>query len=180
MRPLLLCVTLVAAQNCTLLGPNKCFNNPGGKITTIKISGASDASSECCDACHAKAGCVSWCLQNGHTSCNLYKNIGCVSLWISRICFEYNFNVLLSVAGGSEIKTVDPVDTCQGGLLYAPGQPTPPPTPTTPAPTPPHRNTTGLPNIVFLVVESTDGRAWSKGYSNDAIPLPNIRELQNG
>lgn len=34
------------------------------------------------------------------------------------------------------------------------------------------------PNIVFLVVESTDGRTWTPGYQNDAIPLPNIRALQ--
>jgi len=35
------------------------------------------------------------------------------------------------------------------------------------------------PNIVFLVVESTDGRTWTPGYSNDLIPLPAIRELQS-
>ena len=34
------------------------------------------------------------------------------------------------------------------------------------------------PNIVFLVVESTDGRTWQRGYSHDVIPLPNIRQLQ--
>eukprot|EP00050_Salpingoeca_kvevrii_P013915 m.31660 g.31660 ORF g.31660 m.31660 type:complete len:579 (-) comp5385_c0_seq1:1640-3376(-) len=34
------------------------------------------------------------------------------------------------------------------------------------------------PNIVFLVVESTDGRTWTPGYQNDVIPLPNIRQLQ--
>ena len=34
------------------------------------------------------------------------------------------------------------------------------------------------PNIVFLVVESTDGRTWSPGYQNDVIPMPNIRKLQ--
>eukprot|EP00750_Incisomonas_marina_P011377 INCI16370.5.p1 GENE.INCI16370.5~~INCI16370.5.p1 ORF type:complete len:555 (+),score=64.45 INCI16370.5:814-2478(+) len=36
------------------------------------------------------------------------------------------------------------------------------------------------PNIVFLVVESTDGRTWQRGYSDDAIPMPAIRELQEG
>jgi len=36
------------------------------------------------------------------------------------------------------------------------------------------------PNIVFLVVESTDGRTWQKGYQNDVLELPNIRELQRG
>ena len=34
------------------------------------------------------------------------------------------------------------------------------------------------PNIVFLAVESTDGRTWSEGYSDGAIPLPHIRSLQ--
>ena len=34
------------------------------------------------------------------------------------------------------------------------------------------------PNIVFLVVESTDGRTWQRGYQDDVIPLPNIRALQ--
>jgi hypothetical protein len=34
------------------------------------------------------------------------------------------------------------------------------------------------PNIVFLVVESTDGRTWQRGYSNDLIPMPAVRGLQ--
>ena len=46
----------------------------------------------------------------------------------------------------------------------------------TPAPTP----RGDRPNIVFLVVESTDGRTWSPGYQNDVIPLPTFRELQKG
>ena len=41
----------------------------------------------------------------------------------------------------------------------------------TPSPSP-------LPNIVFLVVESTDGRTWTPGYSNSALVLPAIRSLQ--
>jgi len=49
--------------------------------------------------------------------------------------------------------------------------------PTPPAPPMPRGD---KPNIVFLVVESTDGRTWSPGYSNDVIPLPNLRELQQG
>ncbi|KAJ1448410.1 alkaline-phosphatase-like protein [Pelagophyceae sp. CCMP2097] len=36
------------------------------------------------------------------------------------------------------------------------------------------------PNVVFIVVESTDGRTWSSGYSGGAIPLPNLRGLQAG
>jgi arylsulfatase A-like enzyme len=35
------------------------------------------------------------------------------------------------------------------------------------------------PNIVFLVVESTDGRSWTPGYQNDVVPIPNIRNLQD-
>eukprot|EP00966_Prymnesium_polylepis_P011522 265312-Prymnesium_polylepis.1 len=34
------------------------------------------------------------------------------------------------------------------------------------------------PNVVFLVVESTDGRTWQRGYQGGVIPLPNIRQLQ--
>ena len=34
------------------------------------------------------------------------------------------------------------------------------------------------PNIVFLVVESTDGRTWTPGYSNSALALPALRALQ--
>jgi arylsulfatase A-like enzyme len=34
------------------------------------------------------------------------------------------------------------------------------------------------PNIVFLVCESTDGRTWRKGYQNNVIPLPNLRQLE--
>eukprot|EP00934_Nitzschia_sp_Nitz4_P002988 Nitzschia sp. Nitz4//scaffold403_size10707//3459//5456//NITZ4_009062-RA/size10707-processed-gene-0.7-mRNA-1//-1//CDS//3329551083//2978//frame0 len=34
------------------------------------------------------------------------------------------------------------------------------------------------PNIVFLVVESTDGRTWQEGYQDDVVPLPNLRHLQ--
>ncbi len=48
----------------------------------------------------------------------------------------------------------------------------------TPAPAPPPRG--GRPNIVFLVVESTDGRTWQQGYSDDLIPLPALRALQAG
>jgi len=35
------------------------------------------------------------------------------------------------------------------------------------------------PNIVFLVVESTDGRAWGRDYQDGAVDLPNIRALQD-
>lgn len=35
------------------------------------------------------------------------------------------------------------------------------------------------PNIVFLVVESTDGRTWRRGYQNGVLPLPNLRRLED-
>ena len=40
-------------------------------------------------------------------------------------------------------------------------------------------SSTERPNIVFLVVESTDGRAWSRDYQDGAAELPNIKALQN-
>ena len=42
------------------------------------------------------------------------------------------------------------------------------------------RTPSPLPNIVFLVVESTDGRTWRKGYQNGVLDglLPNIRKLE--
>ncbi|KAG7350869.1 choline-sulfatase [Nitzschia inconspicua] len=36
-----------------------------------------------------------------------------------------------------------------------------------------------LPNIIFLVCESTDGRTWQRGYQDDVIPLPNLRKLED-
>ena len=48
-----------------------------------------------------------------------------------------------------------------------------------PAPPVPPRN--GKPNILFLVVESTDGRTWTPGYQDGAIPeLPTFKMLQDG
>lgn len=35
------------------------------------------------------------------------------------------------------------------------------------------------PNIVYLVVESTDGRAWTRDYQDGAVELPNIKALQD-
>ena len=35
------------------------------------------------------------------------------------------------------------------------------------------------PNIVFLIVESTDGRTWQRGYQNDVVSLPNLRKLED-
>ncbi len=40
-------------------------------------------------------------------------------------------------------------------------------------------STATRPNIIFLVVESTDGRTWQRGYQNDVIPLPNLRKLED-
>lgn len=41
------------------------------------------------------------------------------------------------------------------------------------------KGTKSRPNIVFLVVESTDGRSWSRNYQDGAVDLPNIRSLQD-
>jgi arylsulfatase A-like enzyme len=40
-------------------------------------------------------------------------------------------------------------------------------------------NDPARPNIVFLVVESTDGRTWSRDYQDGAVDLPNLRALQD-
>lgn len=48
-----------------------------------------------------------------------------------------------------------------------------------PAPAPVPQLPSPRPNIVFLVVESTDGRTWQRGYSQNVIPLPNIRSLED-
>jgi arylsulfatase K len=42
-----------------------------------------------------------------------------------------------------------------------------------------HARANDRPNIVFLVVESTDGRTWQRGYSDEVIPLPNLRSLED-
>merc|ERR1719502_2063677 len=44
---------------------------------------------------------------------------------------------------------------------------------------PPSTSSTSRPNIVFLVVESTDGRTWSRDYQNGVVDLPNLRSLQD-
>ena len=62
-------------------------------------------------------------------------------------------------------------DCTKGSIAGLPG---------THAPPPPPAPRGDKPNIVFLVVESTDGRTWSKGYQDGVVPLPNIRKLQDG
>ena len=48
------------------------------------------------------------------------------------------------------------------------------------SPAPPPSARGDRPNIVWLVVESTDGRTWTPGYQNDVLTLPSIRKLQAG
>jgi hypothetical protein len=86
-------------------------------------------------------------------------------------CISYNHGNSSTGWYCDLFKTVGPVKQTKDGCTSGTADPTP-----TPAPAP----RGDKPNIVFLVVESTDGRTWSHGYQNDVIPLPNIRELQNG
>ena len=79
---------------------------------------------------------------------------------------KYNCNLYKNIG---KSKTVPSSDSCFAGVRNGP-QP--------PKPSPPVRG--DRPNIVFLVVESTDGRTWTPGYQNSVLELPNIRKLQDG
>lgn len=61
-------------------------------------------------------------------------------------------------------KQANKTSGCSGGFRNGPVPPAPP--------------RGDRPNIVFLVVESTDGRTWTPGYSNSALALPALRGLQ--
>ena len=114
------------------------------------VQGVGPNPGECCAACLAEPGCKSWTHSPGGTG-------GC--------------NLYRDVG---PTKSNDK-DGCSAGVVGGHGRPVPavpPPPPVTPR--------GDKPNILFLVVESTDGRTWSPGYSNDAIELPNFRELQKG
>eukprot|EP01050_Picozoa_sp_SAG11_P014342 SAG11_NODE_1756_length_4309_cov_2.250594_1_plen_709_part_00 len=104
----------------------------------------------CCKACNELKGCMSWTHSPGG----------------SGSCNLYS-NV-------GPTKSNDK-DGCSAGTIGGHGRPMPPM-----PPAPPHTPRGNKPNILFLVVESTDGRTWSPGYSNDAVKLPNFRKLQDG
>jgi hypothetical protein len=166
---------LTERLNCTMNPVYACYQNPKGKVKTV--SGIGTDPGACCAACIELAGCMSWTHSPwGTGSCNLYKDIG-------------------------TLKQNDK-DGCSSGMIGGHGRPVPPA-----PPAPPVTPRGDKPNILFLVVslswwccyfnvwagglegsqplsawqvESTDGRTWSPGYQNDAIKLPNFRELQEG
>jgi arylsulfatase A-like enzyme len=143
---------LTMALNCTVLPMFTCYENEKNKI--VQTSATADPGS-CCEACaqdRAEA-CVAWT----HTK-KINKD--------GRTKYKCN---LYSTIG----KTKETHDGCSSGVMPG-GKPAPLPPPAPPQP----RN--GRPNILFLIVESTDGRTWTPGYSNDAIKLPNLRALQKG
>ena len=148
-------------ENCTMLPLYTCFQNPHNKIKTANHVGQDPGA--CCAACNELEGCVSWTHSPGSGgSCNLYSNVG-------------------------PTKSNDR-DGCSAGTIGGHGRPMPvgpfPPAPAPhgpPSPTPQPATPRGdKPNILFLVVESTDGRTWSPGYQNDVVKLPNFRALQEG
>ena len=156
---------LTVQQNCTMLPVYTCFQNPEGKMKGVSRVGEDPGA--CCKACNELKGCASWTHSPSRGgSCNLYSNVG-------------------------KTKSNDK-DGCSAGTIGGHGRPMPPhgPFPPPPAPSPPHPHPGpspaphtprgNKPNILFLVVESTDGRTWSPGYSDDAVKLPNFRELQDG
>ena len=118
-----------------------------------RIKGAYSATADpgsCCEACGNEVGCVSW----------THLKAG------SKTAPTYSCN-LYSTVGPTK---ADDHTGCSAGIM--PGAKPTPPKPPEP------RN--GRPNILFLIVESTDGRTWTPGYSKDAIKLPNLRALQKG
>jgi hypothetical protein len=117
------------------------------------------------------------CFDNANNTIAITKAVGspgaCCSLCSATTrCVSWNFVdegadgicSMFSSVGPARIGT----DCVSGKVRVVP------PTPS------PMRNASGLPNIIFLVVESTDGRTWSSNYSNGVIPLPHIRQLQAG
>jgi hypothetical protein len=115
-----------------------------------RVTGTADPGS-CCAACRGFPGCTSW------THTKRERTAGTM---------EYKCDLYSTVG---KTKT-DTKSGCSAG--FVPGA--------TPAPPAPPQPRNGRPNILFLIVESTDGRTWTPGYSNDAIKLPNLRALQKG
>ena len=133
---------------------SQCKTTPSGTCFTnpqgkiASLPGIGSDPQKCCDLCAQNPTCMSWNHGSHDDTSGLYK------------CDLYD-NVSEHTHSSK---------TCVGGFRDGPLPPTPAPTP------PPPRG--DKPNIVFLVVESTDGRTWQRGYSNDLIPMPAIRGLQ--
>eukprot|EP01047_Picozoa_sp_COSAG01_P015703 COSAG01_NODE_790_length_13572_cov_4.015587_7_plen_350_part_00 len=152
-------------ENCTMLPAYTCFHNSKNKITTKTHVG--DDPGVCCTACKNEKGCVSWTHQTkDHGKCELYSTVG---------------PARSNDRDGCSAGTIGPHGPIKPAPPGPPPHPPHPAPPSPPSPTPQPVTPRGdKPNILFLVVESTDGRTWSPGYQNDAIKLPNFRELQKG
>ena len=105
----------------------------------------------CCALCRQHTACASF----NHVVCDLRDDGNCLQSHFCELYTTVGDSVSLSDGG------------CVGGAVVPQGQPPPPPR-------------GDRPNIVWLVVESTDGRTWSPGYQNGVLALPNIRKLQQG
>ena len=144
---------LIEQLKCDVLPTETCFANEATGFMDSKDLGSDPG--ECCAACLATAGCKSWVHVPGTGSAPGHPQSG----------QTYECNLFSSVG-----PTRSSHDGCTAGTVPASAPPAPPVPP---------RN--GKPNILFLVVESTDGRTWTPGYQNGAIPeLPTFKMLQDG
>ena len=139
-----------AALGCKALPQYTCFNN--SKHSLGRHSATADAG-DCCALCHEHAPCTSF-------------NHGCDAVGGQCATDSLYYCELFGTVGPT-LQVDD--GGCVGGISSSQLVASPPP--------PPRGD---RPNIVWLVVESTDGRTWSPGYQQDVIPLPNIRKLQSG
>eukprot|EP01045_Picozoa_sp_COSAG04_P018288 COSAG04_NODE_1682_length_5960_cov_43.049480_4_plen_264_part_00 len=144
---------LIEQLKCDVLPTETCFASEATGFMDSKD--LSWDPGECCAACLATAGCKSWVHVPGTGSGPGKPQSG----------QTYECNLFSSVG-----PTRASHDGCTAGTVPASAPPAPPVPP---------RN--GKPNILFLVVESTDGRTWTPGYQDGAIPeLPTFKMLQDG
>ena len=147
--------TKTAALGCHALSQYACFNNSNNLIG--HFSAGPDAG-DCCAMCRSNTMCVSF----NHGTC-MAQDKRCTS-------GAQHYCELFKTIGPTQqfydevgcVSGTSPLGALPGSLV-------------TKSP-PPSRG--DRPNIVWLVVESTDGRTWTPGYQNDVVPLPNIRKLQ--
>jgi hypothetical protein len=189
---LALCSVAECIQNttCSIMPTNTCWSNTPGKIKHVTTNASSRPSGAdvCCPACAAESKCVSWTYipvrVNGNPGCNLYKNN---VRWIIIQLNPYSHSSFNSSFLSSSYAPQGPIkhsgDGCASGTF--PKGPTPAPAPTPPKPqqsTPgPPVRPTGTHNILFIIDESTDSRAYfvgNKGQREETpMQLPNLARL---
>lgn len=149
---------LADSPTCETLAAGTCWANKKGKIRHKTTSNSTTASGAdvCCPACAAEPKCVAWTYIPTKDSgkppgCDLYENNGPLH---------------------------QKKDGCASGTY--PKGPTPAPAPSNPTPAPPSAPT-GTHNILFIIDESTDSRAYFTGNNGQRaespMELPNLARL---